>query len=255
MRIFYMSDLFVRTRMLLGDDAMEFLRGCRVAVFGLGGVGGYVVEALARSGIGALDLIDDDAVSQSNLNRQLLATADTLGRSKAEVAAERVSSINPDCRVTAHRVFFLPETRDLFDFRNYSYVVDAIDTVTGKLTIIEKAQQDGVPVISAMGTGNKLDPTALEVADLYETAVCPLCRVMRRECRKRGIGSLKVVYSRETPRRPYFPADPEEKDLITREEGLRGDKGRRDTPGSLVFVPAAAGILMAAEVVRDLLGL
>ena len=237
-----MPDAFARTRMLFGPSAMERLAQCRVAVFGLGGVGCYAVEALARSGIGALDLIDHDSFSQTNLNRQLYATLDTIGQSKAEVAAERIRRINPDCRVTVHRVFYLPETRDMFDFTQYDYIVDAIDTVTGKLALAKQAQESGTPIISAMGTGNKLDPTALQVADIHETSVCPLARVMRSECRRRGIDHLKVVYSTEPPRRPLEPA-----------ADAADNSARKDIPGSTAFVPAAAGLILAAEVVKDLI--
>ena len=191
------NDRFIRTRWLLGEDAMQRLAGSRVAVFGVGGVGGYVVEALARSGVGALDLCDKDVVDVTNLNRQIVALESTIGRPKVDVAAERVLEINPDCRVTQHPVFFLPETMDQFDFTEYDYVVDAVDTVTAKLALILKAKEAGVPVISSMGAGNKLDPTAFRVADIYDTRVCPLAKVMRRECRKRGIERLKVVYSTE----------------------------------------------------------
>ena len=239
-----MTDPFVRTRMLLGSAAMERLARCRVAVFGLGGVGGDAVEALARSGVGALDLIDNDTFAESNLNRQLLATLDTVGRPKAEAAAERVRRINPECRVTVHRVFYLPETQDLFDFSQFDYVVDAIDTVTGKLALVKQARDAGTPGISAMGTANKLDPTALRVSDISETSVCPLARVMRRECARRGIARLKVVWSSEPPRRPLEPLPAAE-----RKEGPR-----KDVPGSTAFVPAAAGLILAAEVVKDLIG-
>ncbi|MDO5132412.1 MAG: tRNA threonylcarbamoyladenosine dehydratase [Eubacteriales bacterium] len=193
---------FSRSRMLLGGEAMERLSAARVAVFGIGGVGGYVVEALARSGVGALDLIDNDRVALSNLNRQIIATMDTIGRDKVEVMAERVRSINPSVRVTTHKCFYLPETADRFDFTDYDYVVDAIDTVTGKIQLVLQAKAAGVPIISAMGAGNKLDPTRFAVADIYETRVDPLARVMRRELKKRGVSSLKVVYSTEKPLAP-----------------------------------------------------
>ena len=235
-----------RTEMLLGKEAVEKLRRSRVAVFGLGGVGGYAVEALARSGIGALDLVDHDRVSLSNLNRQLYATYSTLGRYKADVAEERVKEINPDCRVRACRVFFLPETREQFDFTQYDYVVDAIDTVKGKLALIEAARAAGTPVISSMGAGNKTDPTAFRVADIHRTSVCPLARIMRAECRKRGIDRLKVVYSMEIPMRPQEKMKPE-----APEAGVP----RKDVPGSVAFVPSAAGLILAGEVVRDLCGL
>lgn len=235
-----MSEQFSRTALLLGEGAVERLAGCRVAVFGVGGVGGHCVEALARSGIGALDLVDSDTVCLSNLNRQIIALHSTLGQLKVEAAAARVRDINPDCRVTVHPVFYLPETRDRFDFRDYDYVVDCIDTVKGKLALAEQAQEAGTPIISAMGAGNKLDPTRFEVADIHETSVCPLARVMRTECRKRGIARLKVVYSREEPRTPQSSA-PEDRET------------RRSTPGSVAFVPSVAGLILAGEVVKDLL--
>ncbi len=244
-----MEDRLIRTRLLLGDEAMERLARARVAVFGIGGVGSYTVEALARSGVGALDLIDNDTVSLSNLNRQLIATLDTVGQPKVEVAARRISRLNPDCRVRTYQSFFLPENASDFDFTRYDYVVDAIDTVAGKLQLVLCARAAGVPILSAMGTGNKLDPTALEIADIYETSGCPLARVMRRELRKRGIPGLKVVYSREEP----LPTDPE---LSRRclEESRAGGSTRRSIPGSTAFVPAAAGLMIAAQVVRDLTG-
>lgn len=228
--------MFDRTAKLLGTEALSKLGACRVAVFGLGGVGGYVVEALARSGIGQLDLIDHDSVSLSNLNRQILALHSTIGMLKTDVAAERIHDINPDCVVHTYPVFYLPETRDQFDFTQYDYVVDAIDTVTGKIGLIEQAYAAGTPIICAMGAGNKLDPNAFEVTDIYKTSVCPLAKVMRHECRKRGIPALKVVYSREIPRQPE--TDP----------GVR-----KQAPGSVAFVPSVAGLILAGEVVRDLL--
>ncbi|MBR4211448.1 MAG: tRNA threonylcarbamoyladenosine dehydratase, partial [Oscillibacter sp.] len=229
---------FSRTELLFGRDGMEKLSRARVAVFGLGGVGGYAAEALTRSGIGALDFVDHDVVSESNLNRQILATADTVGRYKADVARERALSINPDAIVHAYRVFYTPETATRFDFSRYDYVVDAIDTVTGKLSLVEEAYRTGTPLVSSMGTGNKLRPSMLEVSDIYETSVCPLARVMRKELRKRGIPRLKVVWSRETPLEPSG-------DAPARASG-------RPVPGSTAFVPAAAGLLLASEVVRDL---
>ena len=240
----FMPNPFSRTEMLLGHEAMERLAACRVAVFGIGGVGGYVVEALARSGVGALDLIDSDRVSLTNLNRQILAAHSTLGQYKTDAAEKRVRDINPDCRVTVHRVFFLPDTQDQFDFSQFDYVVDAIDTVTGKLALAKKAMEAGTPIISAMGTGNKTDPTTLRVGDISETSVCPLARVMRTECRRRGIERLKVVYSTEPPRKPLTGISDEEKNE---------NPVRRDTPGSTAFVPAAAGLIIAAEVVRELI--
>ena len=232
-----MTESLVRTALLLGENAVSRLGKCRVAVFGVGGVGGHCVEALARSGIGALDLIDSDRVSLTNLNRQIIALHSTVGRLKVDAAAERIRDINPDCKVTVYPVFYLPETRDQFDFRAYDYVVDCIDTVKGKLALAEQAQEAGTPIISAMGAGNKLDPTRFEVADIYETSVCPLARVMRTQCRKRGIRRLKVVYSRE---QPLTPQDSGEK------------KGPHPAPGSVAFVPSVAGLLIAGEVIRDL---
>ena len=244
-----MEHALSRLEMLVGPEALERLARARVVVFGLGGVGGYAVEALARSGVGALDLVDHDTVSVSNLNRQILATHRSLGRLKIEVAAERVRDINPSCAVRTYRTFFLPETAEEFDFRDYDYVLDAVDTVTAKLLLIARAQEAGVPILSAMGTGNKLRPELLEVADIYETSVCPLARIMRKECRKRGIRKLKVVYSREEPLEPLplAEAGPQAADSVC------GQK--RAVPGSSAFVPAAAGLIMASEAVRDLLGL
>lgn len=230
-----MTDQFSRTRLLYGDAAMQRFARCRVAVFGIGGVGGYVVEALARTGIGALDLIDNDEVNLTNLNRQIVATTETLGRPKVEVAAERVAQIAPHCQVRTYPTFFLPATQDQFDFHLYDYVVDAIDTVAGKLAIVEKAKAAGVPVICSMGAGNKVHPELFELADIYETSVCPLARVMRQECRKRGIDSLKVVYSKEKALKP-----------------LSVPEGRRSTPGSTAFVPSVAGLIIASAVVNDL---
>ena len=237
-----MDDQFSRTRLLLGDDGIKKLQNARVAAFGVGGVGGYVVEALARAGVGALDLIDNDTVARSNLNRQIIATYDTIGKLKVDVAADRVHAINPACTVRVFRTFYLPETKDQFDFTQYDYVVDAIDTVSGKIALVLQAKEAGVPIICAMGAGNKLDPSMFEVADLYKTSVCPLARVMRTECRKRGIKHLKVVYSKEPPVTPLESAE----DMAP---------GKRSVPGSVSFVPAAAGLILAGEVVRDLVGL
>ncbi len=237
---------YSRTQFILGKEAMDKLWRARVAVFGLGGVGGYVAEALARSGIGALDLIDHDTISPTNLNRQILATQETIGRDKAAVAAERVAAINPQIRVNARKVMYLPETADSFDFSQYSYVVDAIDTVTGKLTLVQAAKAAGVPIISSMGTGNKLDPTAFRVGDISETSVCPLARIMRKECRKRGIDRLKVVYSLEDPINPQLPPDdPAWAEL---------PEGRNALPGSVCFVPAVAGMILAGVVIKDIAG-
>ena len=256
-----MADQFARTRLLYGDAAMEKLASSRVAVFGIGGVGGYVVEALVRSGIGALDLIDDDEVCLTNLNRQIIATYDTLGMHKVDAAADRVASINPDCIVRGHKVFFLPDTQDQFDFTEYDYVVDAIDTVSGKLAIIEKAKAAGVPVISSMGAGNKLDASRFEVADIYETSICPLAKVIRKECRKRGIDSLKVVYSKEEALTPFRAgggcSENGDKDGQKYDPSLdtaRPGPRRRSTPGSTAFVPSVAGLIIAGEVINDLTG-
>ncbi len=236
-----MEDIFARTRLLLGDEGLARLAASRVAVFGVGGVGGFAVEALARSGVGALDLVDSDTVESTNLNRQIIATLPAVGRPKVEVAAERVASINPACTVRAHRCFFLPETTGIFDFAAYDYVIDAVDTVSAKIALVEAARAAGIPIISSMGTGNKLDPTAFRVADIFETSVDPLARVMRRELRRRGIDGLKVVYSTESPRPPA--ATPEAvKD------------GSRPAPGSVAFVPSVAGLILGGEVVRDLAG-
>ncbi len=251
-----MLNQFSRTQLLYGAENMSKFRSSRVAVFGIGGVGGYVVEALARSGVGALDLIDDDKVCLTNLNRQLLATRKTVGKYKVDMAQERVHEINPDCEVRGYKTFFLPETQDQFDFTEYDYVVDAIDTVTGKLAIIEKSKEAGVPVISSMGAGNKVNASLFEVADIYETSICPLAKVMRRECRKRGIDSLKVVYSKEVPIRPL-----EDMSISCRQHCIcppgtvRKCTERRDIPGSTAFVPSVVGLIIAGEVINDLAGI
>lgn len=235
---------YSRTEFLLGKTAMEKLRRSRVAVFGLGGVGGYAVEALARSGIGALTLIDHDTVSLTNLNRQILATRDTVGMSKAQAAFQRVAAIDPEIRVEALQTFFHPDTADQFNFSQYDYVIDAIDTVTGKLALVAAAKAAGTPIICAMGAGNKLDPTAFQVADIYETSVCPLARIMRKECRKRGIRNLKVVYSQEEPIVCTLPPDdPAWAEL---------PEGRNALPGSCAFVPSVMGLIIAGEVIKDL---
>ena len=243
-----MNEQFSRTALLLGEDAVARLGRCHVAVFGLGGVGGYAVEALARSGVGSLTLVDHDRISRSNLNRQLLALESTLGQQKTEAAARRIREINPDCRLTLRSCFFLPENEAEFDFSAYDYVVDAIDTVAGKLALVRCAQAVGTPILCALGTGNKLDPSLLRVGDIHETAVCPLARVMRKECRKRGIRRLKVVYSIEEPRRVDLELEAQ---ALT--EAHNEGSTRRDIPGSTAFVPAAAGLLIASVVVRDLL--
>ncbi len=232
---------FSRTQRLLGAQAMARLAQAAVAVFGIGGVGGYTVEALARSGVGRLDLIDSDTVSVSNLNRQILALHSTVGRLKVDVAKERVLDINPACQVRTYPCFYLPETAGQFDFRQYDYIVDAIDTVTGKLQLIVQASEAHTPIISAMGTGNKLDPAAFQVADISQTSMCPLARIMRKELKKRGIEHLKVVYSREEPLSPAEAAEAPQ-------------PGRRSIPGSVSFVPGAAGLILAGEVIRDLIG-
>ena len=244
-----------RTELLYGSEALQKLRGSRVAVFGIGGVGGYVVEALARSGIGALDLIDNDTVCLSNINRQIIATHKNVGEYKVDAAEKRVHDISPDCKVKIYKVFYLPETQNLFDFGEYDYVVDAIDTVTGKLAIIENAKKAGVPVISSMGAGNKVHPDMFEVADIYETSVCPLAKVMRRECKKRGIDSLKVVYSKELARTPIEISQsepPGETKEALEDVGMKSR--RRQTPGSVAFAPSVAGLIIAGEVVNDLTG-
>ena len=238
-----MSEEFIRTRMLLGNEAMERLEKARVAVFGIGGVGGYTVEALARAGIGQLDLIDSDTVSISNLNRQLLATHSTVGMLKVEAAKARVLDINPRAVVRTYPVFYTPETADDFDFTRYDYIVDAIDTVTGKLALVERAVAAGTPIICCMGTGNKLDPSRFEVTDISKTSMCPLARVMRKELGKRGIRHLKVVYSQEEALTP------------TGWEEEAAAIGKRQIPGSVSFVPGAAGLILAGEVIRDIAGI
>ena len=248
-----MLNQFSRTELLLGRNGMETLRHARVAVFGIGGVGGYTVEALVRSGVGTLDLIDDDRVCLTNINRQIFATRKTVGQYKVDVAKERILEINPDATVHTYKTFYMPDTADQFDFSQYDYVVDAIDTVTGKLELIMQAQREGVPIISSMGAGNKLDPTAFEVADIYETSVCPLARVMRRELKKRGIEKLKVVYSKETAMVPI-----EDMAISCRAHCIcppgtaRKCTQRRQVPGSNAFVPPVAGLIIAGEVIKDL---
>ena len=237
-----MLEQFLRAEMLLGSEALTRLQSARVAVFGLGGVGGYVVEALARSGVGSLDLIDSDTVSVSNLNRQILATHSTVGMLKVDAARNRVLDINPACNVKTWPVFYTPDTADDFDFTQYDYIVDAIDTVTGKLALVERAKAAGTPIICCMGTGNKLDASAFQVADISKTSMCPLARVMRKELAKRGIRHLKVVYSQEEALTP------------TGWEEEAAALGKRQIPGSVAFVPGAAGLLLAGEVVRDLTG-
>ncbi len=235
-------DQLSRTRLLLGDEAITKLRKCRVAVFGLGGVGGFVVEALARSGVGALELVDHDSISITNLNRQIFATHSTVGMNKADAAAQRVKDIDPAIEVSARKIFFAPDTAEEFDFASYDYVVDAIDTVTGKLALIAAAKAAGVPILCCMGTGNKLDATRFRIADISKTSVCPLARIMRKECAKRGYKNIKVLFSTEDP----LPSHDEEY-----AEEL--PEGRRSLPGSVAFVPSAAGLLIAGEVIKDLI--
>lgn len=234
-----MTSQFSRTARILGENTIKTLSDKHIAIFGVGGVGGYVAEALVRSGIGRFDLIDHDKVDITNLNRQIIATHKTVGRDKAEAMRERMLDINPDAEIMIHPCFFLPENADHFDFRKYDYVVDAVDTVTAKIELVLRAQAAGVPIISSMGTGNKLNPAMLEVADLYQTSVCPLARVMRRELKKRGVKELKVVYSKEEPLKPVG-ADAEQDSFGA-------------IPGSTAFVPPAAGLLIASEVVKDLI--
>ena len=235
-----MENQFSRTELLLGKENMEKLAAARVCIFGIGGVGGYVAEALARSGIGHLELVDNDVVCLSNLNRQIIATHETIGEYKVDVMKERILSINPDAEVVTHRCFYLPETQEKFDFTNYDYVVDAIDTVAGKIALVLQAEASGTPVISSMGAGNKLDPAGFQVADIYQTSVCPLAKVMRKELKKRGVKKLKVVYSKELPVA-----------LQNDEESLQSSS-RRSIPGSIAFVPSVAGLIIAGEVVKDL---
>lgn len=235
---------YCRTQFLLGKEGMERLRKSTVAVFGLGGVGGYVAEALARSGVGKLELVDHDVFSITNLNRQILSTRDVVGQDKVLVAARRIAAIDPEIQVNPRKIFYTPETAHLFDFSQYDYVVDAIDTVTGKLQLIQAAQAAGTPIISSMGTGNKLDPTAFRVADIYETSGCPLARIVRKECRKRGIPHLKVVFSPEEPISCTLPPDdPAWAEL---------PQGRNSLPGSCAFVPGVAGLILAGQVIREI---
>lgn len=237
---------FIRTEMLLGAETLEKLQNAHIAVFGVGGVGGYVVEALARSGVGQFDLIDNDTVALSNINRQIIATHSSVGKYKVDVMKERILDINPAAKVNVYKCFFLPENSKEFDFGKYTYIVDAIDTVTAKLELIVRANEAGVPIISSMGTGNKLNPTMLEVSDIYSTQVCPLARVMRTELKKRGIKKLKVVYSKEQP----IKCLKKEKDKIISE-----NTGRiKDVPGSVAFVPSVAGFIIAGEVIKDIKG-
>ena len=273
-----MENQFSRTERLLGKENMEKLAAARVCIFGIGGVGGYVAEALARSGVGHLELVDNDVVCLSNLNRQIIATHQTLGQYKVDAMKERILSINPEAEVVTHRCFYLPETQAQFDFSKYDYVVDAIDTVAGKISLVLQAEASGTPIISSMGAGNKLDPAAFQVADIYQTSVCPLAKVMRKELKKRGVKKLKVVYSKELPLSPRSEeteatgiyCDTAETDAVAWEnpetrpgdEYLSGSETektllsrRRSIPGSVAFVPSVAGLIIAGEVVKDLLGI
>lgn len=230
---------FKRTELILGSNVLDKLKNARVAVFGIGGVGGYVAEALARCGVGALDLTDSDTVAESNINRQIIALTSTIGMYKVDAMRERISEINPECTVNVYKCFYLPETKSMFDFTQYDYVVDAVDTVTAKIAIIEQAKAAGVPVISSMGAGNKLHPELFELADISQTSVCPLAKVMRGELKKRGITDVKVVYSKEKAIKPSQTIS---------------DGGKRQIPGSIAFVPSAAGLIIAGEVVRHISG-
>lgn len=267
-----MSEEFSRTEMLLGKPAMEKLKASKVIVFGVGGVGGYVVEALARTGVGRIDIVDNDFISKSNINRQIIAKKDTIGRSKVEVMAERIHTIYPECEVHAFPCFYLPDNKERFSFSDYDYVVDCVDTITAKLTLVCEAECYKVPIISAMGAGNKLDPTAFKVADIYRTKVCPLAKVMRRECKKRGIAKLKVVYSEEKPKHPslYFD-EGKQTDFLAEQEVVADfnlehksknssckEKGtlsgrKKSIPGSVAFVPPVCGFIIAGEVIKDLI--
>ncbi len=250
-----MLNQFSRTQLIFGKEAMDKLANSRVAVFGIGGVGGYTVEALVRSGIGAIDIIDDDKVCLTNINRQIFATRKTVGKYKVDVAEERILDINPDIKVTKHRTFYSPETASEFDFSQYDYVVDAIDTVTGKLELVENAKKCGTPIICSMGAGNKVDASAFEVTDIFKTSVCPLAKVMRYELKRRGIKHLKVVYSKEQPVKPV-----EDMAISCRSHCVcppgtaRKCTQRRQIPGSTAFVPSTVGLIIAGEVVKDLIG-
>ncbi len=241
-----MDNQFIRTQILIGENALNSLKNAHIAVFGVGGVGGYTVEALVRAGVEHIDIIDNDTVAVSNINRQIIATHSTVGRYKVDVMKERILDINPKANVTVHKCFYLPETQSLFDFTNYDYVVDAVDTVTAKLALITQAKQSGTRIICSMGAGNKMDPTKFKVADIFDTSVCPLARVMRQACKKRGLKDVKVVYSTEQPLQPV------NKDILPVQNP---SVPRRDTPGSCSFVPSVAGLIIASEVVKDLISL
>lgn len=233
---------FLRTEMLLGKEALEKLKSSRIAVFGIGGVGGYALEALVRAGVGEIDIIDSDDIATSNINRQILATTKTVGQKKVDVAERRAKEINPDVKINKFDIFYLPDTAHLFNFNNYDYVIDAIDTVSGKMELIKRANETGTPIICSMGTGNKLDPTAFEVADIYKTSVCPLAKVMRSLCKKEGIKHLKVVYSKELPLTPHELENTEKK-----------GKTGRTSPASCSFVPPVVGFILAGEVIKDII--
>ena len=248
-----MQNQFSRTQLLLGREAMERLARSRVAVFGIGGVGGYVCEALVRSGVGDFDLIDNDKVSLTNLNRQIIATRRTLGRYKTEVMKERMLDINPEVRVHTHQCFFLPENAEQFSFDAYDYVVDAVDTITAKIALVLQAQKAGIPIISSMGAGNKLEASGFQVADIYETKMCPLAKVMRRELKKRGVERLKVVYSEESPKKPFYDDIGDRRtDQSSMPEERYPCARKKDIPGSVAFIPSVAGLIIAGEVVKDL---
>lgn len=240
-----------RTQLLLGKEAIQKLAKSRVAVFGIGGVGGYAVEALARSGVGAIEIIDNDKICLTNINRQIYATHKTIGKYKVDVAAERIADINPECSVKTYKTFYLPETETQFDFSQFDYVIDAIDTVKGKLSLVKKCNEAGVPIVSSMGAGNKLNPTLFEVSDIYKTSVCPLAKIMRRELKKLGIESLKVVYSKEKP----VKAEKSESGDCANPSQTDSNVVRRDIPGSNAFVPPVVGLILAGEVVKDLIGI
>ena len=248
-----MLNQFSRTELLFGKEAMDILENSRVAVFGVGGVGGYTVEALVRSGVGAIDVIDDDKVCLTNLNRQIIATRKTIGQYKTDVCKERIHDINPNCEVTVHKCFFLPENAEEFPFAQYDYVVDAVDTVTAKIELVMKAKEMKVPIISSMGAGNKLDPSAFRVADIYKTKMCPLAKVMRRELKQRGVKKLKVVYSEEKPTRPLEDMAISCRNRCICPPGAKHKcTERRDIPGSVAFVPSVVGLIIAGEVIKDL---
>ena len=248
-----MLNQFSRTELLLGKEALDKLAGSRVAVFGIGGVGGYVCEALVRSGVGEFDLVDDDKVCLTNLNRQIIATRKTIGKYQVEVMRDRILEINPDAKVNVHKCFFLPENAEEFPFEEYDYIVDAVDTVTAKISLVMAAKEKNVPIISSMGAGNKLDPSQFKVADIYKTKVCPLAKVMRRELKKRRVKKLKVVYSEEEPIRPLEDTSDNCNVEETCQENLEYKAAkRRSTPGSVAFVPSVAGLIIAGEVIKDL---